>query len=100
MKVPGQSCPGGFTEIEADIVTLGPQEAIEQPNHPPNRFDRLEEVLAAKLVQPTPVSSGRDQEMSIVIRKSIQDNYGMNTTPNNQVAAVVALGQSGAEKAG
>lgn len=90
---------GGFPQIQADVVALRPEQAIEDSDHPADRLDRFQKVRARQFGQQASMNSRRNQDMTIVIRKSIQDNNRTGTAPHDQVGSVIRLSQAATEEA-
>ena len=99
VEMSGQSGPGRLPLVQPDVVTLRPEHPIEDHGHPAHRLDRLEQVRPLELRQRPPMHARGDQEMSIVVGISIEDDDRIRSRDNDEVLAILVAGQAAAEEA-
>lgn len=89
VEMTGKTCPGGLTEVQPNIITLGAEDPIKNSNHPPDRFQGLRQVGTGEFAERALMNGGRHKDMTVVVRIPIQEQSGMRTPPGEQVITIV-----------
>ncbi len=100
MKVPRKACSGRLTLVQADVVPLRTEHPVEHGDHLLNGLEWLEQVGSGELAQGSVMDKGGDQQMSIIIGISVQEDHRPWSTPYDHVLAVSVLEKPSAEEAG
>jgi hypothetical protein len=99
VEVPGQAGTGGLALIQPNVVALRPEHPIQNPRHSAQCLDRFDQIQAFQFLQGASMHARSHQEVSIIVRVTVQDHDAIRMTRNDKIFAVLAAGQTAAEEA-
>ena len=99
VKMPWQTGTGCLALVEADVVALRLQHPVEDGEHPLYRFDWLDQIRSGQFAERSTVQTWSDEEMSIIIGITVQNDERPRAPFDDQVLAILVTRQSAAQKA-
>ena len=84
VEVAGKTRARGLSLIQADIIGLRPDHAVEDRDHLFQGLDGLDQILSRKFAKCASMDDRGDEQVPGVVRKPIQNDDGMRPSPDRR----------------
>ena len=101
-EVNKMSGPGGFSEVQTNVIALWLEDTVESRDAFLDGFDRFDQFGTIQVGKACLMRGGSHQQVAVVIRVTIEHHHRVAASPDDQVGSVVLGGRLkvSAEEAG